>query len=316
MSKKKPAHSITSFINKPSLGKLQERYQQARSTLQKKNKDLYEWLETSFSSEHELTEFAKQFLTVMAISGQMLLSQPVEAQVQQNLAAIKQEQRQKNLKEVTQEEMDEILEKMVNFVNQEAGHLAQQDQLYLEQQLTDLLGFEVAVELEGNQLNHSIGIMGGEQHLMRYPGDVLANHDAYQGAGIAPNRGAYSWFIQEGELTEQAIAREKYYFAVQTMYLPNWNTSHSALKEWYKFRKMIAVNPTDRLAVVGVVADAGPAMWVKKQFGGSPEVIRETKIWSPKARGRVMLMFVNDPDNKVPLGVINLDEIMHTINNV
>jgi hypothetical protein len=38
--------------------------------------------------------------------------------------------------------------------------------------------------------------------------------------------------------------------------------------------------------VVAVVADAGPAMWVKKQFGGSPEVIREVKFGAPIVKAK------------------------------
>jgi hypothetical protein len=196
---------------------------------------------------------------------------------------------------------------MQDTVKQPPGHMDKQAELYLEQQLSDLLGFNVSAELDGNRLNHSIGIMGGEQHLKRFAGDTLEQHDAYIESGIAPNRGAFGWFTEQGQLSPEAIQREKYYFAVQTLYLPNWNSDHRHLKEWYKFRKMVMINPADKVAVVGVVGDAGPALWVKKQFGGSPEVIREGKVWSPNARGRVMLLFVDDPENRIPLGPINLD---------
>ena len=57
---------------------------------------------------------------------------------------------------------------------------------------------------------------------------------------------------------------------------------------------------------MGVVGDAGPAQWVKKQFGGSPEVIREGKVWSPKSKGKIILWFVDDPEDKIPLGPIDL----------
>lgn len=123
---------------------------------------------------------------------------------------------------------------------------------------------------------------------------------------MAPNRGAFGWFTENGSLTDQAIQQEKYYFAVQTLYLPDWNANYQNLKPWYKFRKMIVINPAEQVAVVGVVGDAGPAQWVKKQFGGSPEIIREGKIWSPKTRGRVMLLFVDDPYDQVDLGPISL----------
>jgi hypothetical protein len=209
--------------------------------------------------------------------------------------------------DLTYDEHQTVLNKLVSYVNLPAGNLDTDSELYLEEQLSEMLGFPVRAELAGHRLNQSIGIMGSEQHLLRYPGDTLAEHDAYQEAGIAPNRGAFSWFTENGQLTEEAVQREKYYFAVQLMYLPDWSEQASVLKPWYKYRKMVVINPSEQVAVVGVVADAGPALWVQKQFGGSPEVVREGKIWSPKTRGKVMLLFVDDPDDSIPLGPISLD---------
>lgn len=295
---------------------LQDRYYALKKSLKEKNEDVANWLDSKFSSQAQLIDFAKQFTTAATLAAHLAITQPVEAQVQQNLSVLEQKQRNKLLTEITQQEIEEIIGKMVSYVNMDVGHLPKEEELYLEQQLSDLLGFEVVAQLEGKRLNHTIGIMGGEQHLVRYPGDKLEDHDAYQEAGIAPNRGAFGWFTQDGELTQKAVLMEKYYFAVQTMYLSDWNSNHAELKPWFKFRKMIAINPAEQLAVVGVVGDAGPAMWVKKQFGGSPEIIREGKIWSPKTRGRVILLFVNDPNDEVPLGVINLNQIINQLGEI
>lgn len=249
---------------------------------------------------------SQQLLVAISLAGQIALNQP-NAQGQIPQAYAKEIDQGDELKtEVSKEEHDEIFAKMVGMVNRPPGHLAKDEELYLEQQLSDILDFDVTAELDGHRLNHSIGIMGGEQHLMRFAGDGLSQHDAYLEAGIAPARGAFGWFTENGQLTEQAIQREKYYFAVQTLYLPDWNTNHKDLKPWYKYRKMIMVNPAEELAVVGVVGDAGPAQWVKKQFGGSPEVIREGKVWSPKSKGKIILWFVDDPEDKILLGPINL----------
>jgi|GEM_PF-384171 len=295
---------------------LQDRYQLAKETLREKNAEVASWLDNKFTSHTQLIDFAKQFTTAATLVAHLAITQPVEAQVQQNLSVLEQKQRNKLLSEITQQELEEIIGKMIGYVNMDVGHLPKEEELYLEQQLSDLLGFEIVAELEGKRLNHTIGIMGGEQHLTRYPGDTINDHDAYKEAGIAPNRGAFGWFTQDGELTEKAVLMEKYYFAVQTMYLSDWNSNHMELKPWYKFRKMIAINPAEGLAVVGVVGDAGPAMWVKKQFGGSPEVIREGKIWSPKTRGRVLLLFVNDPNDEVPLGLIDLNQLINQIGEI
>jgi hypothetical protein len=247
-------------------------------------------------------------LAGLAMAGQVAMTTPIPGQEAFTPPGhVIDEENEKLAYSISAEEHQEILDKLLSYVNSPAGHLERETELYLEQQLSDILGFEVRAELDGHRLNHSIGIMGSEQHLKRFPSDTLSDHDAYLEAGIAPARGAFGWFTENGQLTQTAIENEKYYFAVQLMYLPEWNENYQDLKPWYKYRKMLVINPAEQVAVVGVIGDAGPAAWVQKQFGGSPEVIREGKIWSPKSKGKVMLLFIDDPEDKVPLGPIDLD---------
>jgi hypothetical protein len=272
------------------------------------------WLAERSIQVDEFRTKSQQLLAATSLAGTMALqNMPVDAQVFQRVAEQTDDKAHELMLAVTEEERVAILQKLASVVQQAPGKLDREQELYLEQQLSDMLGFTVTAELEGNRLNHTIGIMGGEQHLKRFPTDDLSQHDAYQESGMAAGRGAFGWFTENGVLTEQAIQREKYYFAVQTLYLPNWNSDWKHLKTWYAFRKMIVINPAEQVAVVGVVGDAGPAQWVKKQFGGSPEVIREGKIWSPRSRGKVYLLFVDDPADKVPLGVIHLDQLTKTL---
>ncbi len=249
---------------------------------------------------------SQQILASLAMAGQVAMTSPLLSSNQNHQQVLDEKTRQVAL-DISEQEHQEIVAKLSSYVNSPAGHLERETELYLEQQLSEILGFKVRAELDGQKLNHSVGIMGAEQHLLRFPGDELKDHDAYTEAGIAPNRGAFGWFTQNGELTEKSILREKYYFAVQLMYLPQWSENHPELKPWYKYRKMIVINPAEQMAVVGVVADAGPSMWVKKQFGGSPEVIREGRIWSPNSKGKVMILFIDDEEDIVPLGPISLD---------
>lgn len=266
------------------------------------------WLKRKSIDVDQLRTTSQQLLAAASIMGGVALHQPVDVMLQQQLEQSQNTQKDDSqaLAQLSLEEHQAILNKMRDYAQRPPGHLQEQEELYLEQQLADMLGFSVAAEIDGERLNHTIGIMGGEQHLKRFPGDTLDQHDAFREAGMAPARGAFGWFTENGVLTQSAIQREKYYFAVQTLYLPDWNTNHQNLKPWYKFRKMIAINPAEEVAVVGVVGDAGPAQWVNKQFGGSPEIIREAKIWSSESRGRVILFFVDDPDDTIPLGVIDL----------
>ena len=298
--------STTKNISSDRLKLIRQVCDDAKQRFDAKHQDLIAWMKNNNISFNDLRSVSQQILAATSLAGAVVLNSPEGAGVVPQIHA-QEKTKDELLVAVTREEYDEIIKKLESIVQMPPGHMEKETELYLEQQLSDILGFEVTAELEGQRLNHSIGIMGGEQHLYRFPGDNPNQHDSYQEAGIAPNRGAFGWFTENGELTENAIANEKYYFAVQTLYLPNWNSEYPTLKPWYKFRKMIVINPAEKIAVVGVVGDAGPAAWIQKQFGGSPEIIREGKIWSPKSRGRVLLLFVDDPDDKIPLGPISME---------
>lgn len=180
------------------------------------------------------------------------------------------------------------------------------------QMIQTTYGIRAAVSLDGLRLNHSYGFIGAEQHLLRFPGDSARAHGRLVEAGIAPRTGAWGYFSpSRSALTADLAEKEKYYVAVQTLYLPDWNRSQPALKNWYKYRKVVVVNPTNGRAVVAVIADAGPANWTGKQFGGSPEVMEELGITTGKRKGAVILLFVDDPQDQVPLG-----ELMYNVKKV
>jgi len=184
-----------------------------------------------------------------------------------------------------------------------------------ERVIRQLLKLPVATELEGNRLNTSYGYMGAEQHLPRFPGDTVAQHDAVQASGITPSTGAWGYFASsKTALTEEDIQKERYYFAVQTFISPGWDERLYKLREWFKHRKMVAINPKTGAAVVGVVADAGPAVWTGKQFGGSPEVMEALGLHRGMRKGEVLLLFVDDPGNEVPLGPVGVTDKLRVEN--
>jgi hypothetical protein len=214
--------------------------------------------------------------------------------------------KQKPYLELSEEEHLAVIEKLCAVVKQPAGHLPVQDELYLEQQLTDTLGFEVSAELDDQRLNHSIGTMAALPHLRRFPTDTLAQHEDYREAGLSQYRSAFGWFTELGQMTPETKLREQYYVAVQAQFVPTWHENYRQLKEWYKFHKMVVINPMEQKAVVAVIGDLGPAHWMQYQFGGSPAVIRDADIWSLKSKGKVFLLFVNDPSDAISPGPISL----------
>ena len=186
---------------------------------------------------------------------------------------------------------------------------SQEDQL--AQILSDYYGFSVKPEIDGFRLKHTYGYIGAEQHLMRYPGDTMASHfdnpqdeAKYYSSGMAPGRGGFGYFAQGDALSQEEVEREKYYIAVQTFLAPGIENNRRAYIEFFKFRKMLVVNPNTGRAVVAVIGDAGPAVWTKKQLGGSPEVMKHLERVDGKAKGSVLYFFIEDPENKIPLGPI------------
>ena len=207
---------------------------------------------------------------------------------------------------ITQEEFQATMDKLNQLVGQTAIDYQDETLLYLEQQLSDILGFNVSASLEDHYIPFIGGVMQAMPHLKRTPTDELEDHEEVLEAGLREKRSFYGWF-SPSQLTAQAKLYERYYFSLPLSTQPQWQADPKAQAKWFKYRKLIMVNPKRKLAVVGVVADIGPFNLVRAQFGGSPEVIRLGQIWHPQNKGRVALFFVQDPDDQVPLGPIKLD---------
>lgn len=199
-----------------------------------------------------------------------------------------------------------LLSGIHNIVPDKTQPLDRSTEKALEKLITETTGIKVKATLEGEHLNTTYGLIGAEQHLRRYPGDVMATHPAVEedDEGMAPGLGAWGYFSKSREsLTPDLIEKEKWYVVAQTLYLPDWNTRTRYLREWYKYRKVIVINTENGKAVVGDIADSGPAAFTGKQFGGSPEVMNYLGGARYK-KGPVLFFFVDDPDNKIPLGPI------------
>jgi hypothetical protein len=198
-----------------------------------------------------------------------------------------------------------LLAQMQNFLPQKVGPLTRSQEKNLEKVFSDIMGVNAKGTLEGEHLNTTYGYIGAEQHLTRYPGDAVGTHGLTpDDEGMAPGRGAWGYFARsKSELTKQDIENEKWYAVVQTLYLPDWNTRLKYLRDWYKYRKVLIVNTVNGNAVIADIADSGPAAFTGKHFGGSPEVMNYLG-GSRYKKGPVLLFFVDDPENKVPLGPV------------
>jgi hypothetical protein len=260
------------------------------------HKQAFQWLSSS----------SKQ-LTVGSLAGLFLLTQPIATKVpfafSQTATGSSQTIDKKafivyDLKSV----LPSQVEPLTDDKEKEVGEILSRD-----------FGLSVVPKLLGKRLNTTFGYIGQEQHLARFPGDNLYTHFAnpneakdYFGYGMAPGLGGWNYFAKSNDsLTQKDIDREKYYIAVQTFLAPGFYNDPKGYLDFFKYRKMLVVNPQNGKAIVADIADAGPAVWTGKQLGGSPEVMRYLERSDGASVGGVLYFFIDDPNDTIPLGPIN-----------
>ncbi|QQG43602.1 MAG: hypothetical protein HYW45_01120 [Candidatus Daviesbacteria bacterium] len=243
-------------------------------------------------------------LAIGSLGGLMLLTTPAST-------ALNNQQYLNSATIVAQEDQNTLLAKRLKeALPADVRPLTTIEEDQIGKILSDSFDFQVLAQLQGKKLNRSYGLIGGEQHLYRYPGDTLEAHAKnsqdwamYGSSGIAPGLGAWGYFAHsQQDFTDRDEARERYYIAVQTFLSPGFAERVAEYRDFFKFRKMLLVNPKTGQSVVTVIGDAGPAQWTGKHLGGSPEVMEAVGLAKGPRKGPVLYFFIDDPDDKIPLG--------------
>ncbi len=275
-----------------------KKHQEIQKNIEKKHKESLRWVSTN--SKH---------VAVGSITGLLMLAHPANATVltQNLLPPPPAEERKAYTKE-------DFIQELKNKLPETVQELNPEQEISIAHTLTTYFNMPVSASLENKRLNRSYGIIGAEQHLMRYPGDTMDTHfqssedTKYWSSGMAPGRGAWGYFAQSRDsMTQQDVDRERYYIAVQTFLAPGWQDNPNELYKFFKYRKMLVVNPENGKAVVAVIGDAGPAPFTKKHLGGSPEVMGHLERKDGGAKGPVLYFFIDDPEDRIPLGPINIE---------
>ncbi len=242
---------------------------------------------------------ARKFLQASTIGGLLMLSSPGRPLLSAGTVAAQ----MASLGYMSQSEIAEKLKQIKELMPGAPGKISEPNAKLIADLLKKTLGVEATPNLDGHQLNHDFGFIGYEQHLKRFPGDRLEFHGGELLAGMAPGLGAWGYLTGSGEsLTGEDELREKYYVAVQTLYLPEWEEQAVKLKEWYKYRKVLVINADNGKAAVAGILDAGPAKWTGKQFGGSPELMNYLELDKGMRKGQVLVWFIK---NDLPLGPVD-----------
>ncbi len=198
-----------------------------------------------------------------------------------------------------------LKDELLLVVPKDVRELDAQEETQISEILTKNLGIKVVPEVDGMRLNRTYGYIGQEQHLARFPGDSMEGHfetqeqaEKFGRHGMAPGLGAWGYI---GD-----TQREKYYIAVQTFLAKDFMNRFAEYRDFFKYRKMLVVNAENGKAVVVVIGDAGPAVWTGKHLGGSPEVMNHLERVDGAQKGPVLYFFIDDPEDNIPLGPIEL----------
>lgn len=295
-SSKKPASHY-----KRLQSKWVERHASLKEQLLTRHRDSLDWLAENMPAKHHIA--------AGSLSGLLLLAPPTL----HTLPATTATQSVKG-QPIAIPEKTFLLTDLTSLVPKEVRPLSTDEESSISALLSERVKMPVKAELQGIRLNTSYGYIGAEQHLMRYPGDTIWSHfstpnDAlhYAKSGMAPGRGAWGYFAySQAEMTQKDIDREKYYIAVQTFLAPGFSQNVREYSDFFKYRKMLVVNPQNGKAMVVVIGDAGPAQWTGKQLGGSPEVMSYLERVDGRQKGPVLYFFLDDPQDTIPLGPITL----------
>lgn len=289
--------------------KLKLKHIEAKNAFKKKYPHLEKYLKGKGIDPFDIRERSARIIGTGILAGTLMLSSPSGSSALPSPTEILEKYKilgEKDLKEDEVSKQKRMVKILKSVLPEKPRPLTRDEEKLIEQVIDQLTGVKTKASLEGEHLNTTYGYVGAEQHLIRHPQDSLDGHGEGDvlSEGIAPGLGAWGYFANsKDELTEDLIENERWYVAVQTLYLPDWNVRHHYLKDWYKYRKIMMINTENGKAVIGSVADSGPAVWTGKHFGGSPEIMDYLGGKSYK-KGAVIVFFVDDPDNKIPLGPV------------
>lgn len=277
-----------------------DQHRKLQASLWEKHGDALQWITSTFSPNQ---------LAAGSLGGLMLLSAPAAGA----FSLPRTSQAQELVVKEIDKEMFLVLD-LAKFLPQEIRPLSRHEKDTITKILSQKFGFRVAHTIDGKRLNRSYGYIGAEQHLARYPGDSIATHFdteeeslTFSSSGMALGLGAWGYFaFSKDALTEKDKLREKYYIAVPTFLAEDFNTRVAEYRDFFKYRKMLVVNPQNGRAIVVVIGDSGPAEWTGKHLGGSPEVMSHLERFDGSQKGSVLYFFIDDPKDIVQLGPIKI----------
>lgn len=193
---------------------------------------------------------------------------------------------------VSQEETEQILKKIQAYVLQTPGVIEKDDELYLAQQLSDILGFNISASLNEIHLPATIVRLGISRY--RLPKSMDA-HDV-SSSQIRHTRGYFGWPSPR----LQTHINHQYGLSLPLLGLEqNKYINHLS---WFYQKKVLLVNPLRNKVCIVSIIDVTASNTTQTQALVTPNVIRETELWSGNSKGQALMFFIDDTDQKLVEG--------------
>lgn len=190
------------------------------------------------------------------------------------------EQLPKALKSVQQSERSSIFEKLRQLRTTPISSISEDELFYLEQQLSDLLGFTLTTETTIGRLPYLVGQIYAEPHHKRNPTTQLTDITMIREAGLRPRRGYLGW------------QSEEYGVSLPFQEIPEWTSAAEPDRKQILNQRVVVINPITERAILASITDVGPAHTQRFQFGGTPALIRSGQFWNPGCTGLAAVFFL------------------------
>jgi len=164
---------------------------QARLHFQKKYPIAHQFLLEKGVEISKLRQHSAKLISAGALTGTLLLAPPTgigqlpsPTEVSKSIDELLKDKDPNSLPQ------KEFIDSLDTMLPEAIRPLSRDEEKRLEQVIKDITNIPAKATLEGEHLNTTYGYIGAEQHLKRYPGDILENHGPYYKEGIAPGLGA------------------------------------------------------------------------------------------------------------------------------
>ncbi|MBI4035241.1 MAG: hypothetical protein HY381_02490, partial [Candidatus Chisholmbacteria bacterium] len=169
--RKSTAHNQHFLFLKNQLAAYQK---QSKQQFVDKHPRAAEWLKRRQLNLGTVRQQSQRLLTGATLSSLLLLASP------QHQAALPAPTKQQRLARAVLTSAGEWRSKLVAglkpLLPARIGHPDREKESEVSRVIQNVLGIKAVATLEGQRLNHSLGFIGYEQHLQRFPGDSLRLH--------------------------------------------------------------------------------------------------------------------------------------------